>query len=181
MNIKIDSYEVGYWCWVLLNGNGISIPLLYITSISPIYSVLVPKGCLTKIWAQMTLKVSRHLQLCHSFTSLFSVSSFLQIGVRSWTGFPCSLKFKCVTSPCSHIACVSLCACLSVFSSQIIPHTQPAGSALTHKESSLRASPPTGITCFHPLTPHLCSSPLPSRGALKITWLHLAKPVLLVP
>lgn len=163
------------WSWVLFKGDGISRPLLYTTSISPEYSVLVPKGCLTT-WR---FHITNSCQ-CHSFTSLFSVSSFLQTGLWSWTGFPCSFKFKCVTSPCSHIACVSLCACLSAFSSQIIPHTQPAGSVLTHKGSSLRASPPTGITCFHPPTPHLFSSPLPSCGALKITWLHLAEPVLLI-
>lgn len=53
----------------------------------------------------------------------------------------------------------SLFQCFTLYSAHsLYPHSQPAGSAARHKETSFKASPPTGITCFHPVS-LLCARP----------------------
>lgn len=129
MNLKIVSYEGGYWCWVLLKGNGISVPLLYITSLSPIYSVRVPKGCLTNI-----LRVSYHLQLC--VTPSLHSSSHLPFTLASEVGLGFLVPWNLnVSHHPVRTLLVSLCVPASLYSVHRSSHTPSQLAVYEHTKS----------------------------------------------
>lgn len=151
-------YQIKYFCTI-----GVGYYLKVLTGI--VIFKIIPRPNIQYIlyWSQRLLKehpcthhpadfiLTPAVWLFH-FSVLFHLS--FRLGFWSCTWLLCSQKLKCATSPCSHIACVCLCASLSLCSQFTDHPTHPASWQCNKTQRVL-------LTCLPSYWNHMLSPPTP--------------------